>query len=141
MRALSLTQPWASAIMLGNKRVETRSWGTAFRGQIAIHAAKGFPKWARAFAITEHALNRLPTRLPMGAIIGVATIQQVVRTEEIVGTISAIERLYGDYSCGRFGWVLSDVMALPEPIACRGALSLWQVPAAIEELIKIQISK
>src|SRR5262245_33853273 len=40
MRALSLWQPWASAIALGAKRVETRDWSTRYRGPLAIHAAK-----------------------------------------------------------------------------------------------------
>ena len=42
MKALTLTQPWATLIAVGAKRIETRSWGTSYRGRIAIHAAKGF---------------------------------------------------------------------------------------------------
>lgn len=42
MRAISLHQPWASAIAYGAKRVETRSWSTNYRGPLAIHAAKLF---------------------------------------------------------------------------------------------------
>jgi activating signal cointegrator 1 len=136
MRALSLTQPWATAIITGVKQIETRSWQTPFRGVIAIHAAKGFPGWAKEFAMTENTLGRLPDRLPLGAIIGVAKITDIKRTEEIVTQISAIERLYGDYSFGRFGWFLSDVIALPEPIPCRGALSLWEVPIDIRPEIQ-----
>jgi len=41
MKALTLTQPWATLIACGAKRIETRSWATDFRGRIAIHAAKG----------------------------------------------------------------------------------------------------
>ena len=40
MKALSLWQPWASLIAAGVKKVETRHWPTAYRGPIAIHAAK-----------------------------------------------------------------------------------------------------
>lgn len=40
MRAISLWQPWASAIAVGAKRVETRHWSTTYRGPLAIHAAK-----------------------------------------------------------------------------------------------------
>lgn len=136
MKALSLTQPWATAIIIGRKQIETRSWQTSFRGQIAIHAAKGFPAWAKEFASVEHALQRLPSRFPLGAIIGVAKIQDIRSTYELKLTISAIEKIYGDYSDGRFGWLLSDVIALPEPIPCKGALSLWDVPAEIEAEIR-----
>lgn len=40
MKALSLTQPWASLVAVGAKRIETRSWRTSYRGPLAIHAAK-----------------------------------------------------------------------------------------------------
>jgi hypothetical protein len=38
-----LTEPWASLVALGAKKVETRSWATPHRGPLAVHAAKGFP--------------------------------------------------------------------------------------------------
>lgn len=40
MRAISLWQPWASAIAIGSKLIETRHWATDYRGPIAIHAAR-----------------------------------------------------------------------------------------------------
>lgn len=43
MKALTLTQPWASLVALGEKRIETRSWGTSYRGELAIHAAASIP--------------------------------------------------------------------------------------------------
>lgn len=49
MKGITLTQPWASLVALGHKRVETRSWRPLFEpGRIAIQAAKGFPKEAQA---------------------------------------------------------------------------------------------
>ena len=53
MKAITLTQPWATLVAMGAKQVETRSWSTAYRGQIAIHAAKGYPKEARELCETE----------------------------------------------------------------------------------------
>lgn len=41
MKVLSLTQPYATLIALGHKRIETRPWSTSYRGPLAIHAAKG----------------------------------------------------------------------------------------------------
>ena len=40
MKAITLWDPWASLIALGEKKVETRSWRTDYRGPLAIHAAK-----------------------------------------------------------------------------------------------------
>ena len=39
MKALTIWQPWASLLVSGRKKYETRSWATAYRGPIAIHAA------------------------------------------------------------------------------------------------------
>ncbi len=41
MKVITLTQPWATLVAIGAKRIETRSWSTRYRGPLAIHAAKG----------------------------------------------------------------------------------------------------
>ena len=41
MKAISLLQPWASLVVMGAKTIETRGWGTKYRGPILIHASKG----------------------------------------------------------------------------------------------------
>lgn len=43
MRALTLHQPWATLVAIGAKRIETRSWHTAYRGLVAIHAGRHRP--------------------------------------------------------------------------------------------------
>ena len=40
MKALSIRQPWAAAIVQLGKNIENRTWATRFRGPILIHAAK-----------------------------------------------------------------------------------------------------
>ena len=140
MKALSLIQPWASAIFIklpngsALKGIETRSWQTSFKGRVAIHASKGFPKYAKEFAETERALGRLPVKLPFGAIIGFVTIMGMRLTQDIVESISPVERLYGDYSPGRFAWMLYDAVPLSpagKVVECRGSLGLWRVPDRI----------
>ena len=39
MKVLSIKEPWASLIMNGTKKIETRSWKTKYRGEIYIHAS------------------------------------------------------------------------------------------------------
>lgn len=39
MKALTLWQPWASLVALGEKKIETRTWSTTYRGTLAIHAS------------------------------------------------------------------------------------------------------
>lgn len=125
MKALTVIQPWASAIVLGHKEIETRSWTTRYRGDIAIHAAKLFPTYAREFAETERVLGRIPERLPLGAVIAVARLVDIRPTEELAGEISGLERLYGDYTPARFGWILAYIEPLAEPIPAKGSLGLW----------------
>jgi len=36
MKAITLCQPWASAIAVGLKVYETRSWKTSYRGPLAV---------------------------------------------------------------------------------------------------------
>ncbi len=40
MKALSVKQPWASRIASGRKTVETRVWGTDYRGDLLIVSSK-----------------------------------------------------------------------------------------------------
>lgn len=42
MKALSIMQPWASAILHLGKRLENRGWqGCSYRGPLLLHASKG----------------------------------------------------------------------------------------------------
>lgn len=40
MKAISLKQPWANLIASGQKTIETRLWGTDYRGQLLIVSSK-----------------------------------------------------------------------------------------------------
>lgn len=128
MRAISLWQPWASAIALGVKHVETRHWPTDYRGPLAIHAAKRWTREQKEFAQVEVSLGRMAKRIPLGAIVATARLVDCRPTEELKLTVSAIERLYGNYEPGRYGWILAGIVALPEPIAYRGAQGFFSVP-------------
>lgn len=131
MRAISLWQPWATAIAVGVKRVETRHWETRYRGPLAIHAAKHWDADQKEFASVERALGRLPARIPLGAIIATATLVDCRSTDEAALLVGAVERIYGNYTPGRFAWFLENVVALPEPIAYRGAQGFFNVPDAL----------
>jgi hypothetical protein len=137
MKALTLHQPFASAILLGYKKIETRSWKTNYRGMLAIHAAKGFPKYARIFTKREQKNDRLPQsieKLSFGAIIGFVSIFDMQRVEDVRFNISKIERTYGDYSNGRWAWILRTIIPI-EPISCRGYQRLWTIPDDILDRI------
>ena len=127
MKALSLIQPWATLVLTGAKGFETRSWTTSYRGPLLIHAAKGFPVSARVFAHTEFTLGRLPARIARGAIIGRVVLKTIHRAEIIAPTLTTLERLYGDYTPGRWAWELAEAEMFETPIPYKGALGLFEV--------------
>lgn len=137
MKAISLWQPWASAIALGHKRIETRHWTTKWRGEIAIHASQRFGTAERAFASVERSLGRIPERIPLGAIVAIARIVDVRTTEDLIAEgMGPIEKLYGNYEPGRFGWVLEDIRALAEPIGCKGRQGFFNLSAEVEAAVR-----
>jgi activating signal cointegrator 1 len=140
MKALTLMQPWASLVATGAKRLETRSWQTRYRGKLAIHAAKAFPTNARQLCRQEPFRTVLaqagisgPEQLPTGAVLATCELVTIVRGGRPAALavaallpVSPHELWFGDFSPGRYAWVLDEVQALLEPIPARGALGLWQ---------------
>jgi activating signal cointegrator 1 len=134
MKAISLLQPWATLVVLGIKTIETRIWGTQHRGPILIHASKG--KAGNIFALEPPFKKYIPDfkKLPFGAIIGQATITGVIRVEdlgmndELINRLTMEEKAFGDYSEGRYAWVLEEAIQFDKPIPARGTLSIWEFP-------------
>lgn len=136
MRALSLWNPWATAIAVGTKSIETRSWSTSYRGPVAIHAAMKRTEQAAAFASIEMVHGRLPDRIPYRAIVALCDLVDVRPTEELELSIGPIEKLYGDFSAGRFGWILRNVRPVLEPISCRGRQGLFPLDRDTAALVR-----
>jgi len=131
MKALSLTQPWATAMAIGLKEWETRSWPTSFRGRMAIHAAKGFPGWAKEFAAEAHRYHsgfpREVSEFPLGAVVCVGEIVECRRTNELRGDLSQTEQAWGDYADGRFAFKFNLERMLWPSIPAKGALGFWKM--------------
>lgn len=45
---------------------------------------------------------------------------------EVPPPLDSNEYAFGDYTPGRYAWLLSDVQALPTPIPVKGQLGLWE---------------
>ena len=132
MKALSLLQPWASLVVTGAKKLETRSWTTGYRGELLIHASTGkagallaaeppFSKYIHDFA-----------QLPFGAIIGQVVLTDIVRIEHLqfpdamLNKLTLEEKAFGDYAYGRYAWVMEEPIQFPRPIFMKGTLGLWE---------------
>lgn len=153
MKAITLTQPWATLVALEAKVIETRGWGTDYRGVIAIHAAKKFPSDARYFVTEEPFATALgglrPAQLPTSVVVAVATITSCrrfndeslakIRQYSAIGQLPPYEGDFGNYAAGRYGIRFKDVHRLEAPVDARGMLGLWNVPADVEAKIRRQI--
>lgn len=130
MKAISLWQPWASAMALGLKRIETRHWSTNVRGPVAIHAAKRWTGEEREFAqdmVERYQVTELLSP-PLGAIVAVGFLFSVHRTDQLLDLASAQEQDWGNYGPERFGWRFRDIVRLAEPIPFKGAQGFFDVP-------------
>ena len=79
MKAINIHQPWASVIAFGEKRFETRSWKTDYRGPLLIHASRTLSPIERSncgtnpfqSALVSHVITSAD-QLPTGRIITLA---------------------------------------------------------------------
>jgi hypothetical protein len=154
------TRSWAAPATLVGQR-------------IAIHATKGCPlgerpvtpagtfqppfaelldrigyrnldPWCGAFSDPEFAGYGGPKMLPLGAVVGVVTLEKVQpadqRARYFTGTLFGhIALQLGDYSARRYAWVFRDPRALVEPIPCKGHQGIWTVPEHVAHAINARL--
>ena len=131
MKTLSLLQPWASLVVMGAKTIETRSWQTAHRGPLLIHASTS--KKGSVLCSQLPFSNYIDDfrSLPFGAIIGSVMLDDVVPVENLrlpdpeLARLTLEEKAFGDYAAGRFAWLLSQPVSFEQPIPVKGTLGLW----------------
>jgi hypothetical protein len=152
MRAITIWQPWASAIALGLKRFETRSWPTSYRGPILIHAAaRGDREHGRMMAFCSYNVRATlaadavrMTELIVDAStwrgVGIAVGELVdCRPGPSVRT-SPLERSLGKFDDGFYAWKIDNVVKLDRPILARGMQGLWVPPADVVGAVKDQVT-
>jgi hypothetical protein len=132
MKALTVCQPYATRIALGEKPIENRTWQSSFIGPLLIHAGIS-RQW-----LSDGDERRYPT-MAFGAIVA-----QV----EVVACLSwSLPNWPEPWAClhdhedaeGPYCLILEHVRALPKPVPCRGALGFWTVPEAVERAVREQL--
>jgi hypothetical protein len=151
---LTLTEPWATLVVLGEKEWETRSWPTSYRGPLLIQAAKTMPPYAQQACMYDPfttVLARHHVKLPnarpedlggartqrlfgfdFGSIIGAVDLADTARTEKVAGALNTIhsdrafcELEFGDYTIGRWAFRFARPRRFASPIPVRGSLGIW----------------
>lgn len=159
MKAISLWQPWASLMVIGAKRIETRHWPTYWRGPLVIHAAKRFGREEQFLCTREPFITALTKAgiqnhddLPLGALLGVVDLIGCVKIPEGTpcqgklfgeGVVVSGVKLppdgddlsYGNYTPGRYAWVTEHARRFAVPIPYKGSQGFFDVPA---ELVNAQ---
>jgi len=126
MKAITLTQPWATLVAIGAKRIETRSWSTSYRGPLAIHAAKGLgPVGGKRGLMEQCAIEPFNTVLkaagerhyaqhtslramaehpfmPLGMIVATCRLVEIYPTLDRFKTLRFLDGGFGDF------WELTD---------------------------------
>ena len=118
IKTITVIQPWAILIINNMKHIETRSWQTQVRGRIAIHAGKN----------AAYIKGILPEP-PMGCIIGSVDLIDCIPLEEVRTKYPNLytdqEIALGDWSPGRYGFILSAPIQYSRPIPMRGKQGWW----------------
>lgn len=131
MKALTLWQPWATAIALGLKQYETRAWFASYRGDLAIHAAKKpitkeislffqehYPDW-------ENLLNLANQQ--KGCIVAICNLIDCIEMDDsLITQQTKLELMFGNWQIGRYAWKLDFIQSV-KAIPFSGSQGLKEV--------------
>ena len=132
MKSITICQPYAELILLGEKLVENRTWGVPlvdcvpYRGPLLIHAGAS-TKWLDTY-------KPLPDKMDFGAIVGVVNLTNCFQVNYLRGTHCDDRYKYlahHEHTSGPFCWVLENPRRFVEPIPYRGRQGLFDIPIEV----------
>ena len=138
MKILSVRQPWAWLIVEGYKDIENRKWRTSYRGPLLIHSSQAvdptdFPmqrEWIETCGIV------IPEDLPRGAIVGSATLTDVLDMNDPGGRLC-----FSPWFEGPYGFHMADAVEFAEPIPWRGQLGIRDISDALAARVSKDVTK
>lgn len=137
MKALSVRQPWAWAVARGHKDVENRSWTTAHRGPLLVHASMRVDLDACASPLIRDAgWDADDPVAAIGAIIAVVDVVDVCAAsagdpgadpDDDPGSGGGVACGCGTWAePGAYHWRLANPRVLARPVLALGRLGLWE---------------
>ncbi|MFK5855405.1 MAG: ASCH domain-containing protein [Bacteroidota bacterium] len=165
MKVLTIYQPWASLLVHGIKKFETRSKPSSYQGTYLIHAAKKWTAEQIAICASEPFItalrelglsnNPIDNIFPTGCIVGAAELAGCYpvqnphahipepwfdrvdgRSWETI-FINETEQEYGDYSPGRYVWEFKNHRYLVDPIPYKGGQGYYRKLQADQAVLDI----
>jgi len=129
VRALTVRQPWAWALIYGGKDVENRRWRTSYRGPLLIHAAKQADPQGPSrllWTMTDPGAYGQPRAAfeARGAIIGLVILAEILTDSP---SPWAQPRMYH--------WVVESPWPTEPAVPCPGRQGLWTPPDAAVEAV------
>jgi len=143
--ALTLWPEWAYAVARLGKRVENRTWiQRPLKGKwLCIHGGKyiggerggGAGEVAevlsvggiRGYTRAELDAHLAAARACQGKIVAIAKVADFVKADP------------SPWFFGPWGWVLSDVQVLREPVAARGMSGVWSIQGELLQQVRDQL--
>ena len=146
MKAITLYNPHAMLVAWEEKKFETRSWETRYRGPLAIHVAKRAPVEFIDMEVTDPFYSVLTKHdyygrpRDYGNVIAVVDLVECYRifwvnSKEVLADTKdgktlvirkdSNEYFFGDYSFGRYVWKLENPRLLKQPIPTKGMQRIW----------------
>lgn len=118
MKALSVKQPWASLIAMGQKTLEIRSWRTTRRGPIAIVSSVGRSR--------IQPLVRIPRHAPTGVLLALVELVDCVPFKP-----SMVREACVDWIPDHWAWRI-HVIKQSVPVPLKGRLGFWDLPEEVK---------
>lgn len=122
--ALSLRQPWVWAILFCGKDVENRTWRSARRGRIILHASQTFDETGLRY-LTATGFD-VPDGLPTGAYVGEVTITGC----------QPVAACDSPWAFGPWCYTLERPVPYASPIPGRGRLGFYPISEEVARLLE-----
>jgi len=121
MKALSIKQPWATAILVGQKTIETRTWFTKYRGPLLIVSSKKPDKVIFEKLKKQGMDFSADGTLIYGSAIATANLidcRKMTKADE--------DEAMCDIYPNAYSWVLTDIKRI-KPFPVKGQLGIYEV--------------
>ncbi|MDO4283091.1 MAG: ASCH domain-containing protein [Clostridia bacterium] len=127
MKVISLTEPFATLIKEGKKRVETRSWKTNYRGELYIHAST--TKIPKMWRENQEIMGLVSDKnMNYGKIIcSCELVDCIYMDKNFVENMKNNHQEYicGIYEEGRYAWILENIKIVNRSEIVKGHLGIW----------------